>query len=118
MSAVNHHLEPSMHRLAAALLAALVLIPIAARAETKVAYTTIHVQNMHCADCAKQIARKLYALPGVVEVRADVPKNIAYVVPQKDKAVSSRAMWEAVEAAGFAVARLEGPQGTFTTKPR
>ena len=90
----------------------------AARAETKVAYTTIHVHDMHCADCAKQIARKLYALPGVVEVRADVPKNIAYVVPQKDKTLSSRAMWEAVEAAGFTVARLEGPQGTFTVKPR
>ena len=59
-----------------------------ARAETKVAYTTIHVHNMHCADCAKQIARKLYALPGVVEVRADVPKNIAYVVPQKDKSLA------------------------------
>ena len=107
-----------MHRLAAVCFAAVLLISTAARAETKVAYTTIHVHNMHCADCAKQIARKLYALPGVVEVRADVPKNIAYVVPQKDKTLPPRAMWEAVEAAGFAVARLDGPQGTFTTKPR
>jgi Cu+-exporting ATPase len=107
-----------MHRLAAACFAALLLITTAARAETKVAYTTIHVHNMHCDDCAKQIARKLYALPGVVEVRADVPKNIAYVVPQKDKTLAPRAMWEAVEAAGFAVARLDGPQGSFTTKPR
>ena len=108
-----------MYRFAACV-AALIMIVAApsARAETRVAYTTIHVHDMHCADCAKQIARKLYALPGVVEVRADVPKNIAYVVPQKDKAISSRAMWEAVEAAGFKVARLEGPQGTFTTKPR
>ena len=106
-----------MHRLAACF-AALLLMASAAQAETKVAYTTIHVHNMHCADCAKQIARKLYALPGVVEVRADVPKNIAYVVPQKDKTLAPRAMWEAVESAGFAVARLEGPQGTFTAKPR
>jgi hypothetical protein len=51
-------------------------------------------------------------------VRADVNKNIAYVVPQKEKTLSSRAMWEAVESAGFAVARLEGPQGTYTKKPR
>jgi copper chaperone CopZ len=107
-----------MHRFAAACFAALLLVSTVARAETKVAYTTIHVQNMHCADCAKQIARKLYALPGVVEVRADVPKNIAYVVPQKDKTLAPRAMWEAVESAGFAVARLEGPQGTYTAKPR
>ena len=88
------------------------------QAASPVTYTTIHVHDMHCADCAKQIARKLYALPGVVEVRADVNKNIAYVVPQKDKTLSSRAMWDAVESAGFAVARLEGPQGTFTKKPR
>ncbi|HZN34201.1 MAG TPA: heavy-metal-associated domain-containing protein [Pirellulaceae bacterium] len=109
-----------MHRLAACFAACLLVMAAAnvTTAQTRVTYTTIVVQDMHCADCAKQIARKLYALPGVVEVRADVPKNIAYVVPQKDKTVSSRAMWEAVEAAGFKVARLEGPQGTFTAKPR
>jgi copper chaperone CopZ len=89
-----------------------------AQAASPVPYTTIHVHNMHCADCAKQIARKLYALPGVVEVRADVAKNIAYVVPQKDKTLAPRAMWEAVESAGFQVARLECPQGAFTAKPR
>jgi len=89
-----------------------------AQAASPVLYTTIHVHDMHCADCAKQIARKLYALPGVVEVRADVNKNIAYVVPQKDKSLVPRAMWEAVESAGFKVARLEGPQGSFTSKPR
>jgi len=100
----------------------LTLVALAGGAQLKAAspvtYTTIHVHDMHCADCAKQIARKLYALPGVVEVRADVNKNIAYVVPQKDKTLSSRAMWEAVESAGFAVARLEGPQGSYTKKPR
>ena len=108
-----------MYRFAACV-AALIMIAAAsaARAQAPVTYTTIHVHDMHCADCAKQIARKLYALPGVVEVRADVPKNIAYVVPQKDKTISSRAMWEAVESAGFKVARLDGPQGTYTAKPR
>ena len=86
-------------------------------AEAPVAYTTIRVQNMHCDACAKKIARKLYAVPGVVEVRADVAKNIAYVVPQKDKPLSPRTLWESVEAAGFKVARLDGPQGAFTAKP-
>ena len=87
-------------------------------AASPVPYTTIHVHNMHCSECAKTIARKLYAVPGVVEVRADVGKNIAYVVPQKDKTIPARSMWEAVEAAGFSVAKLEGPQGTYTAKPR
>jgi len=111
-----------MFRTIHALVVALTLVSLAgwtqAHAVSPVMYTTIHVHDMHCADCAKQIARKLYALPGVVEVRADVTKNIAYVVPQKDKSLSSRAMWEAVESAGFKVARLEGPQGSYTTKPR
>jgi copper chaperone CopZ len=88
-----------------------------ARAEAPVTYTTIKVQNMHCSACAQRIARRLYAVPGVVEVRADVPKNIAYVVPQKDKELSPRKLWESVEAAGFKVARLDGPHGSFTAKP-
>jgi copper chaperone CopZ len=88
-----------------------------ALAQQPVTYTTIRVENMHCDACAKKIARRLYALPGVVEVRADVAKNIAYVVPQKDKTLSPRAVWESVEAAGFKVARLDGPQGAFTAKP-
>jgi copper chaperone CopZ len=87
------------------------------QATSPVPWTTIHVHNMHCGDCAKQIARKLYAVPGVVEVRADVAKNIAYVVPQKDRTLSPKSLWSAVESAGFSVARLESPQGTYTSRP-
>jgi len=107
-----------IHLQSLAFVALVLLGRIDADAAPPVTYTTIHVHNMHCDECAKKIARKLYAIPGVVEVRADVDNNIAYVVPQKDKKLSARAMWEAVEAAGFAVARLEGPQGAFNTKPR
>jgi copper chaperone CopZ len=103
--------------LAFAILALLVAGWQQSQGASPVPYTTIHVHNMHCDECAKKIARKLYAIPGVVEVRADVNNNIAYVVPQKEKALSARTMWEAVEAAGFAVAKLEGPQGTFVAKP-
>ena len=74
-------------------------------------------RNLELSHPTDSIARKLYALPGVVEVRADVGNNIAYVVPQKDKNLSAKSMWEAVEAAGFQVAKLEGPQGTFMAKP-
>jgi copper chaperone CopZ len=102
-----------------ALLAGIAAVALASPvwAETTVAYTTIRVTNMHCSACAQRIARRLYGVPGVVEVRADVPKNIAYVVPQKDKELSPRTLWEQVEAAGFKVARLDGPQGSFTAKP-
>src|SRR5438093_3313113 len=110
-----------MQRIAYTLSLAIVVLILAgweqSQAASPVPYTTIHVHNMHCGECAKKIARKLYAIPGVVEVRADVNNNIAYVVPQKDKTVSAKSMWEAVEAAGFAVAKLDGPQGTFVAKP-
>lgn len=81
-------------------------------------FTAIQVDDMHCADCAKKIASKLYSVPGVVEVRADVGKSVAYVVPQKDKSVSPKALWEAVEKAGFKPVKLEGPSGAFTKKPK
>ena len=81
-------------------------------------FTTIVVKNMHCGACAKKIAAKLYGVPGVLEVRADVKKNAAYVGPQKQKAPSPRKMWEAVEAAGFKPVKLVGPLGQFTSKPK
>ncbi len=83
-----------------------------------VKYTTIYVDDMHCADCAKKIANKLYAVSGVVEVRADVPKSIAYVVPQKDKSLSPKALWEAVEKAGFKPVKMETPDATYKQKPK
>jgi copper chaperone CopZ len=107
----------SFRRFAAVGLLLAAVVAARAWATSPVPWTTIHVHNMHCGECAKQIARKLYAVPGVVEVRADVAKNIAYVVPQKDKALSARALWTAVESAGFSVARLEGPQGAYTSRP-
>jgi copper chaperone CopZ len=110
-----------MLRLSRLALIALVVVSLVraidARAASPITYTTIYVHDMHCADCAKQIARKLYAIPGVVEVRADVSKNVAFVVPQKEKTLSARSLWDAVESAGFKVARLESPQGTFTARP-
>jgi copper chaperone CopZ len=88
-----------------------------AEGTSPVPWTTIIVDDMHCADCAKRIARKLYAVPGVVEVRADVGKNVAYVVPQKDRTLSPRSLWVAVESAGFKVNRMEAPSGVFQARP-
>jgi copper chaperone CopZ len=79
--------------------------------------TVIEVHNMHCADCARRIARKLYAVPGVVGVRTNVAANTATISPQQRKQPSPKAMWEAVEKAGFKPLRLEGPYGTFVSKP-
>ena len=91
---------------------------LTAVAQQPAQYTTIVVHNMHCQNCANKIAGRLYKVAGVVEVRADVPKNTAYVMPQQGKSPSPAKLWSAVEAAGFKVASLTCPQGTFTSKPK
>ncbi len=103
-----------------ALLAAVVmaLLPLAVEAAAKHMLTTIHVQNMHCATCASKISRKLYAVQGVVKVTTNVQADTAVVTPQPAKLLSPRALWEAVEKAGFKPLKIEGPSGKFTAKPK
>ena len=80
-------------------------------------FTAIYVKDMHCSNCAKKIASKLYAVSGVLEVRANVEKDVAFVTPQRSKKLSPKALWTAVEQAGHVVVKLSGPSGVFTTKP-
>lgn len=79
--------------------------------------TWIFVDDMHCANCAKRIARKLYTVSGVVNVQASVSKNFAVVTPQEGKTLSPRALWSAVESAKFKPVKLQGPDGVYTAKP-
>lgn len=78
--------------------------------------TTVQVSDMHCANCAKKIARKLYAIPGVVEVKTDVKKHTAVVIPQKSRQLDPLAVWKAVESAGFEPVKVSGPSGEFKSK--
>lgn len=105
-------------RTALASAAASLVLGTSAWAASPVTYTTIVVSDMHCDECAKKIARKLYAVPGVVQVHADVEKNLAFVVPQQGKTLSPRTLWESVEASGFKVARLDAPSGSYKSKPK
>jgi copper chaperone CopZ len=73
----------------------------------------IYVDDMHCSNCAKKIAGKLYRVKGVVKVRTSVKQNLAIVTPQAKKQVDSKAAWAAVQKAGFKPTKLIGPQGTF-----
>lgn len=82
------------------------------------AQTTITVPDMHCMGCAKKMAAKLYEVPGVANVQANVQAVSLVVAPKAQQGPSPRAMWEAVEKAGYKPSRLEGPGGTFTTKPQ
>jgi Cu+-exporting ATPase len=81
-------------------------------------YTWVFVKDMHCENCAKKIARRLYTLPGVVKVQTNVKQNFAVITPESGKNVSPRAVWEAVEAAKFQPVKIQAPSGVFTAKPR
>ncbi|MBX9681445.1 MAG: heavy-metal-associated domain-containing protein [Gemmataceae bacterium] len=80
--------------------------------------TTITVVEMHCAGCAKRIGNKLYAVAGVGAVHFDVANKNLIVTPQANRALSPRALWEAVEQAADRPVRLQGPSGVFTSKPQ
>ena len=75
--------------------------------------TAVYVTNMHCATCAKKIARKLYSLKGVVRVGTNVKTNLAVVTPQRNAKISHVAIWNAVKSAEFEPVKLIGPDGVF-----
>jgi Cu+-exporting ATPase len=80
--------------------------------------TTISVQGMHCAGCASKVGGKLKAVAGVSDADVDAAKAIAVVTAKPNAAPSPRALWEAVEKAGYKPTKLVGPAGTFVAKPK
>ncbi|MEM9185011.1 MAG: heavy-metal-associated domain-containing protein [Planctomycetota bacterium] len=57
----------------------------------------IHVEDLHCQSCAKKLARKLYATPGVKRVRTYVKQDLAIVELQPKKTVDLAKLWRATE---------------------
>lgn len=80
--------------------------------------TTISVQGMHCAGCAKKVETKLKAITGVDAVKIDVPSGKVVVQPKEKKQLSPRSLWETVEKSGYQPTKLVGPTGEFTEKPK
>jgi len=80
--------------------------------------TTISIDGMHCAGCAKSVAKKLRSVKAVATAEVDVKTGKATVVAAKGQVPSPRLLWEAVEAAGYKPTALTGPAGTFQTKPK
>ena len=89
---------------------------LAERPQTRM--TVIEVETMHCDDCAREIASHLYRVPGVVGVSTNLDAQRVFIDPQQNIDPAPRAMWEAIESAGYEPVRLAGPFGVFTTKPR
>lgn len=80
--------------------------------------TTINVKGMQCAACASHVAESLQNISGVAKAEADAAKAIAVVTPRADVTPSPKALWEAVEKAGYTPVKLVTPSGTFTSKPK
>lgn len=79
--------------------------------------TKVVVKDMTCAGCAKTLAKALTAVGGVERVEADVTGKTVTVTPKAGAGPSPKALWEAVEKAGYTPARLDGPAGAFEKKP-
>jgi copper chaperone CopZ len=79
--------------------------------------TVIYVGDLHCKTCAKKIARRLYTVKGVMNVRTDVAADVAIVSPQPKKTLDVKALWTAAQKAGFPPVKLVGPAGTFEPDP-
>ena len=79
--------------------------------------TSISIKGMHCAACANKVTKKLQAVPNVKSASVDAEKGSAMVVTTDGKELSPKAVWEAVESAGYKPTELKGPAGTFKNKP-
>jgi copper chaperone CopZ len=98
----------------AGLMAATGLLPAAdAPAQT----TTITVEGMHCAGCAKSLSTKLKAVKSVQDAEVDLATKTAKITAAASAKVSPKSLWEAVVKAGYKPTKLTGPSGTFTKAP-
>ena len=82
-----------------------------------VAASKISVEGMSCAGCEKAVGKALAAVEGVESAVADVKTKTLTVVAKKGATPSPKAMWEAVEKAGYTPTRIEGAAGTFERSP-
>lgn len=79
--------------------------------------TSIAIEGMQCVVCAKKVTKKLTGVSNVKSATVDPDKGTALVTAIEGKDLSPKALWEAVENAGFKPTELKGPAGTFKSKP-
>ena len=51
-------------------------------------------------------------------MKVDIKAKLLIVMPKQGAVMSPRSLWEAVDKAGYEPTKLEGPGGSFTTKPK
>lgn len=80
--------------------------------------TQVSVAGMHCPACAKKIAGKVQAMPGIAVASADAKSGLVSITPKPQVKMSPKSLWETIEVAGYKPVKLVGPNGTFTEKPK
>lgn len=81
-------------------------------------YTKVTLTELHCMGCAKRIAKKVNAVPGVAQMRVDLKAKTLYVIHKPGMTPSPRAVWVAIEEEEHTPVRMETPKGVFTEKPK
>ena len=80
--------------------------------------TTITVPEMHCVNCAKKMAGEISKVAGAGQVFANLEATTITILHKENATPSPKALWEAVERAGFDPSRLQNSSGVFTRKPK
>jgi copper chaperone CopZ len=96
--------------------ASILLVALVSAADAPPA-TTLTIKGMHCGGCALKVAGKLQAVQQVQRATVNHQTGRATITAKVNQAVSPRALWEAVERAGYTPTQLAGPSGTYTKKP-
>jgi len=74
--------------------------PIGETARLAPGVVVVAVEDMHCATCAKKVARKLYAVKGVKRVAPSLEKDTVTIHVPADQSVAVVRIWSAVAASG------------------
>ena len=82
------------------------------------ANTTIVTVSKLCPTCGKKIVQKLEQLPQAAGASMNVEQQVIQVTAKAEQVLSPRIVWETVEEGGEQPIKLQGPNGTFTTKPQ
>lgn len=80
--------------------------------------TTITVEDMTCGGCAKKVQQYVAKVSGVEKVEPDAKTHKVKVFPKNNTKISGKALWEAIEKAGYTPSELDGPGGSFKDKPK
>jgi len=84
------------------------------KAETPYIATIPHLEDE---DCVASIRKEVMKLEGVASVECNIPAKKATINPKPGAKLSPRELWEALDRAGEAASKLDGPTGLFTSKP-